>query len=149
MKTYHISEKVKKRYLFDGIIAIAILAVFIIAGRRTYSSITLQLLFYAVLIAYAAMHVLKFRTCRLILKEDELEFHSGMLSVKKIPYKEIRKIEHNPEIPIRIHTKNDKNYTRILNVFSEEDLQEIFAHIKNKNKKVVIEKIDKNSSSFK
>lgn len=148
MKTYHIRESVKKRYIFDGIIALLILGVFIVYGHRTYASILSQIIFYIVLTGYALLHVLKFRTCRMILKEDELEFHNGMLTVKKIPYKEIRKIEYNPEIAIRIHTKKDKNYTRILNVFSDEDTKEIFDHIRSRNKKVVIEDIDKNSKSL-
>jgi hypothetical protein len=148
MKTYRIRENVKKRYLFDGIIAIVILGIFLFVGHRTYSSPVSQVIFYIVLTGYALLHVLKFRTCRMIMKEDELEFHNGMLTVKKVPYKEIRRIEYNPEIPIRIHTKKDKNYIRILNVFSGEDTEEIFDFIRSKNKKVVIEKIDKNSKSL-
>lgn len=83
MKKFYIREDVKKRYLFDGFTALMILAIFVIYGQKTFNSITLQLLFYLVLFGYAMLHVLKFKTCRLILKEDELEFHSGMLSIKK------------------------------------------------------------------
>ncbi len=148
MKTYYVRESVKKRYIFDGIIALLILGIFIVAGRQTYSSTILQYLFYIVLAGYAALHVLKLKTCRMILKEDELEFHNGMLSVKKIPYKDIRKIKYNPEILIRVYLKEEENYTRILNVFSKEDTEEIFSFIRSKNKKVVIDHIDKNSKSF-
>ena len=88
------------------------------------------------------LHVLKFKTCRLILKDDELEFHSGMLSIKKIPYKDIRKIEYNPEILIRFYLKKDERYTRMLNVFSDSDIEEIFDYIKSKNKRVNIDYID-------
>lgn len=142
MKTFYIREDVKKRYLFDGFTALMILAIFIIYGQKTFSSITLQLLFYLVLFGYAMLHVLKFKTCRLILKDDELEFHSGMLSIKKIPYKDIRKIEYNPEILIRFYLKKDERYTRMLNVFSDSDTEEIFDYIKSKNKRVNINYID-------
>ena len=125
-----------------------ILGIFIVFGHRTYSSLLSQGIFYIVLTGYALLHVLKFKTCRMILKDDELEFHNGMLTVKKIPYNEIRKIEYNPEIPMRVHIKNDKNYTRILNVFSDEDIKEIFSFIKSRNKKITIDYIDKNSKSF-
>ncbi len=142
MKKFYIREDVKKRYLFDGFTALMILAIFVIYGQKTFNSITLQLLFYFVLFGYAMLHVLKFKTCRLILKEDELEFHSGMLSIKKIPYKDIRKIEYNPEILIRFYLKKDERYIRMLNVFSDSDTEEIFDYIKSKNKRVNIDCID-------
>ena len=142
MKKFYIREDVKKRYLFDGFTALMILAIFVIYGQKTFNSITLQLLFYFVLFGYAMLHVLKFKTCRLILKKDELEFHSGMLSIKKIPYKDIRKIEYNPEILIRFYLKKDERYIRMLNVFSDSDTEEIFDYIKSKNKRVNIDYID-------
>ena len=145
MKTYHVRENVKKRYLFDGALAVLILAIFIIACQRNYSNLFLQIVFAIVLVGYAALHVMKFKTCRMILKEDELEFHDGMLNVRKIPYKDIRKIEYNPEILMRFYLKEEENYTRILNVFSREDTEEIFSFIRSKNPKTVIDHIDKNS----
>ena len=62
--------------------------------------------------------------------------------VKKIPYKDIRKIEYNPEILIRFYLKKDERYTRMLNVFSDSDIEEIFDYIKSKNKRVNIDYID-------
>lgn len=148
MKTYHVSGKVKKRYLFDGAVAICILCIFLFADKRVYGSQIRKILFYAVLIGYSMMHILKFYTCRMILKDNELEFHNGMLFIRKIQYRDIVKIEYNPEIAIRFYLKNQKNYYRILNVFSREDTQEIFDTIRLKNKKIIINYLTKDSKSF-
>ena len=134
--------------MLDGMVALAILIIFIVAGHKTYSNQVLQIIFYLVLAGYALLHLTKFKTCKLILKEDEFEFHDGMLTVKKLPYNQIKKIEYNPEALIRVYLiDKGENYTRILNVFSKEETEEIFSFIQSKNRKVVIDYIDRNSTN--
>lgn len=130
--TYHVRPGVTVVYIASGVL-MCIAAGFATALQvADFGKAYINLCFYLAAIVIAALSLTRFKTCRLTLSEKELYFYNGIIDVKRIPIKDIARIEFNPKIRIRVYM-NDRGKRSVLyripNVFSKQDIQHIFERL--------------------
>ncbi len=126
MKKYKIRSDVKKRYRIAGVGAMILLLTVVVVHPVVYRKPILNILFYTLAFSYGLLHILRCRLCYLKLDKGIMEFYDGIVDRKKIPVREITKIEYNPEIMLRFYLKNVNTAVRIPNIFCAEDLEDLF-----------------------
>lgn len=138
MKTYHAKKAVKNLYYFVGAFFCAVAVLVIAVKPLHYASMVENALVYVFVLMLAILTALRPSKCRLLIDKKMLNFYDGLLGHVEVPLKNIRRVEWNPKIRIRLYTdlRGGKKVVRIPNIFSEKDIEEIFKAICSGNHKV-------------
>lgn len=130
--TYRVRPGVARVYVAAGLLMCAAAVAVLALRPANFGKSYFNVLFYLAAVAIAVLSLLRFKTCRLTLSDDELYFYNGIIDVRRIPLASIERIDFNPEIRIRIHMRSQGRRTvmhRLPNVFSKEDTEEILGRL--------------------
>lgn len=139
MKTYRTRESVKRFYYAVGIFFVLVAAAVFLVRPMRYAAGYQNILVYVFVVMLAALNLLRPKACRLTIDRERLCFYDGLLGRVTIRLDQISKIEWNPEIRVRVYTgEAKKRASKIPNIFSQEDTEEILRIIQKHNKAVKI-----------
>lgn len=130
--TYRVRPGVARVYVASGLLMCVVAAVVLIVRPASFGKAYFNVLFYLAAVAIAVLSLLRFKTCRLTLSDEELFFYNGIIDTRRIPVSQIERVEYNPQIRIRIYVRRQGNRTalhRLPNVFSAEDTQAILGRL--------------------
>lgn len=130
--TYRVRPGVARLYAATGLFMCAVAVIVVALRPANFGKSYFNLLFYVAAVAIATLSLLRSKTCRLTLADDELYFYNGLVDVRRIPLAAVERVEYNPEIRIRIYMRVRGRRTslhRLPNVFSERDTAEILSRL--------------------
>ena len=151
MKIYQMSEKKKRMYRAVGVFYILVFAVVLAVKPWHYRNPLYDILVYVFIVGLALCNLFRPYFCRLIITQQEIEFHNGLFDKKNISFQWLEWVEWSPETATKFYYKGMKRcVAQIPNIFSEKDKSEILQQIKRKKIRMIqTTKVKKDSSEQK
>jgi hypothetical protein len=143
MKTYYSKESIQHLYLVVGV-GFSCLLIYLLISKNSIQMPAATHFMVCVLVAMmAAMHLVRPKTCRLEINDEELYFNDGLLNRTTIPLDLIKSIDYHPDLKFRFTLKKHHRQVKMTNVFSEEDQKEILALIRKKRHNITVNYLER------